>query len=92
MWSRKTPANSSSESVMFLGILLPKTLQTSSASHGSSTRWRALVNLPDDKKDLTLSCLSLDKGFDESVRGLSVQGQSIAERLQVWAFLQEGFL
>lgn len=40
----------------------------------------------------TLSALRQDKLPDEFVRGLRVQRQGVAQRLQVWALLQEGLL
>lgn len=41
---------------------------------------------------LTLGRLCLHEGLDEQVRGLGVEGQGVAQGLQVWAFLQEGLL
>ncbi|ETE65862.1 hypothetical protein L345_08360, partial [Ophiophagus hannah] len=40
---------------------------------------------------LTLSGLGLDEGFDEQVCGLCVEREGVAQGLQIWAFLQEGF-
>jgi len=40
----------------------------------------------------TLRSLGLHKGFDEEVSGLGVEGQGIAQRLQVGALLQERLL
>lgn len=40
----------------------------------------------------TLRRLSLHKGFDEEVGGLGVEGQGVAQRLQVRALLQECLL
>lgn len=40
----------------------------------------------------TLRRLGLHEGFDEQICGLSVEGQGVAQRLQVRALLQERFL
>lgn len=40
----------------------------------------------------TLRSLGLHKGFDEEVSSLGVEGQGIAQRLQVGALLQECLL
>ena len=41
---------------------------------------------------LTLGRLRLHECLDEQVGGLRVEGQGIAQGLQVWALLQESFL
>lgn len=40
----------------------------------------------------TLRRLGLHEGFDEQICGLGVEGQGVAQRLQVGALLQERFL
>lgn len=41
---------------------------------------------------LTLGPLRLHECLDEQVSGLRIEGQGIAQGLQVWTLLQEGFL
>lgn len=41
---------------------------------------------------LTLGRLRLHECLDEQVGGLRVEGQGVAQGLQVWTLLQEGFL
>lgn len=41
---------------------------------------------------LTLGRLRLHECLDEQVGGLRVEGQGVAQGLQVWALLQESFL
>lgn len=43
-------------------------------------------------KSLTLCILGLNEGLDEFVGGLSVEGQGVVQRQQVWTLLKECLL
>lgn len=76
----------------FQNVTAKSALQTGSTRERNYEQSQELHWTLPIQKILTLSCLRLDKCFDESVRGLSVEGESISKWLQVWTLLQEGFL
>lgn len=76
----------------FRNVTAKSALQTGSTRERNYEQSQELHWTLPIQKSLTLSCLRLDKRFDESVRGLSVEGESISKWLQVWTLLQEGFL
>jgi len=74
-------------------MLLPKALYKLAIQDWAITnRADSSIQLCQQHECLTLSCLRLDKSFDESVCGLSVERKSISKWLQVGTLLQESFL